>query len=76
MDPGVLKEFEYIVALHEKHGAPNPMPDVDTLVAFVLASVADGSRRPGAWERGMCEQMGLIADGDEHQNYRSNYGAP
>jgi hypothetical protein len=72
--PEVLKELEYIVALHQQHGAPNPMASVESLVAFVLASVADGSRRPGAWERGMLEQMGLIAECDEHNIYRAHYG--
>jgi len=74
LNPEVLKELEYIVALHKQHGAPNPMESVEQLVGFVLASVADGSRRPGAWERGMLEQMGLVADCDEHQQYRAHYG--
>lgn len=72
--PEVLTEFEYIVQLHKQHGAPNPMQSVEQLVSFVLASVADGSRRPGCWERGMLEQMGLIADSDEHAQYRAHYG--
>ncbi len=70
----VLKELDYIVELHRTHGATNPMDSVDALIGFVLASVADGSRRPGSWERGMLEQMGLIADCDEHYTYRARYG--
>ncbi|ECE2890369.1 hypothetical protein C6K41_22045 [Salmonella enterica] len=76
INPEVLKELEYMVSLYQKHGAPNPMESVEQLVGFVLASVADGSRRPGAWERGMLEQMGLVADCDEHHQYRASYGAP
>ncbi|MEY2151132.1 hypothetical protein AB7849_09455 [Rhodanobacter sp. 115] len=76
IQPGVLKEFEYMVKLHSEHGAPNKVESVEELVGFVLASVADGSRRPGAWERGMLEQMGLIAETPEHQVHRASYGEP
>jgi len=72
----VLKELEYIVELHREHGAPNKCETIQDLVEYVLMSVADGSRRPGAWERGMLEQMGLIADCDAHNEYRSEYGRP
>ncbi|WP_043682839.1 MULTISPECIES: hypothetical protein [Burkholderiales] len=74
VNSSVLKELEYIVELHRTHSAPNPMDSVAVLIGFVLASVADGSRRPGSWERGMLEQMGLIADCDEHYTYRAQYG--
>ncbi|MBO3274156.1 hypothetical protein [Pseudomonas schmalbachii] len=74
--PEVLKELEYIVELHAKHGAPNPMQTVEQLVAFVLASIADGSRRPGAWERQMLDMMGLVANCPEHCEYRRQYGRP
>ncbi|EJE6497446.1 hypothetical protein LWQ05_003866 [Salmonella enterica] len=76
INPEVLKELEYIVQLHQQHGAPNQMESVEQLVGFVLASVADGSRRPGAWERGMLEQMGLVANCEEHNDYRAHYGQP
>ena len=72
----VYKELEYIIELHQRNGVPNPMQSVDDLVGFVLASVADGSRRPGAWERQLLEMMGLVADCDEHHLYRSHYGKP
>ncbi|MBM7457296.1 hypothetical protein HNR62_003208 [Oceanisphaera litoralis] len=72
--PEILKELEYIVSLHKAHGAPNPQSSVQDLINYVLASVADGSRRPGSWERDMLRSMGLIADCDEHDEYRANYG--
>ncbi len=72
--PEVLKELEYMVALYKEHGAPSPMESVEDLVGFVLASVADGSRRPGAWERQLLTMMGLVADCAEHEQYRSHYG--
>lgn len=76
INPNVAKELEYIVQLHQAHGAPNPFDSVQALVDFVLASVADGSRRPGAWERGMLEQMGIVADTPLHNVYRPTYGEP
>ena len=76
IDDAVLAELQHIVALHRKHGAPNPFEEVESLVGFVLASVADGSRWPGAWERSILEAMGLVADCPEHHQYRADYGAP
>ncbi len=76
INPHVLKELEYLVELHQDGGASNPMRSVEDLVGFVLASVADGSRRPGAWERQLLEMMGLVADCDEHHIYRNQYGKP
>lgn len=76
IDPEVLKELEYIVKLHAEHGAPNPMRSVEDLVAFVLASIADGSRRPGSWERGLLEPLGLVAETPLHNQYRAQYGQP
>jgi hypothetical protein len=74
--PEVLKELQYIVALHKENSAPKQMATVEDLASFVLASIADGSRRPGAWERQLLTMMGLVADCTEHEQYRSNYGAP
>ncbi|WP_081881754.1 hypothetical protein [Nitrosococcus oceani] len=76
ISPGVLKDLAYMITLHKKAGAPNPFDNVPDLVAYILASVADGSRRPGAWERSMLEAMGLVAECPEHQEYRANYGPP
>lgn len=73
LNPEVLKELAYIVELHKRHGAPNQMNSVQDLIDTILASIADGSRRPGSWERSMLERMGLVAD-DEHYRYRQHYG--
>ena len=72
--PEVLKELEYIVELHQQYGAPAKMESVESLVNYILASIADGSRRPGCWERQLLEQMGLVAESSEHKNYRNHYG--
>jgi hypothetical protein len=73
LNPEVLKELAYIVELHKRHGAPNRMNSVQGLIDYILASIADGSRRPGSWERSLLERMGLVAD-DEHYSYRAHYG--
>lgn len=74
VDPEVYQELQYMIALHEKHGAPNPMQSVQALISYVLASIADGSRRPGSWERQLLQSMGLVADCAEHHAYRDSYG--
>jgi hypothetical protein len=76
IDAGVRKELEYLVELHARYGAPMPMPSVEALAQYVLASIADGSRRPGAWERQMLESLGLVADCVEHHQYRPHGGPP
>ena len=76
VDREVLEELRYLVALHRKHGAPNPFNSVEGLVAYVLACVAEGSRRPGAWERTLLDSMGLVALCSEHERYRAHCGDP
>lgn len=66
IDPAVLAELQYIVDLHRMYGADNPVDSVEGLVALVLASVADGSRRPDAAERLLLEVIGLVAYCSEH----------
>lgn len=72
----VASELAYMADLHREHGAPNAQPSVADLVGYVLMAVADGSRRPGSWERELLERMGLVADCDEHHQYRATYGRP
>jgi len=74
IDDQVARELAYIVRLHQQHGAAMQMDSVEQLVEYVLTCVADGSRRPGSWERGLLNQMGLVAECDEHHNYRPTYG--
>lgn len=74
VDPDVLKEFEYIIKLHKEHGADYQMKNVKDMIDWILASVADGSRRPGSWERDMLWNMGLVANCEEHNVYRADYG--
>lgn len=76
IDAAVYSEFVYMCQLAEKHGSNSGYLQPDRLIAYVLSSVADGSRRPGSWERQMLEMMGLVVDCDEHHEYRSSFGNP
>lgn len=76
INENILKELQYMVDLHKQYGAANAHESVESLVAYVLAAIADGSRRPGAWERHLLELTGLVADCPEHMQYRSQYGKP
>jgi len=74
--PEVLAELEYMVELHQQYGAPNPRQSVAEMLKYVTGAIADGSRRPGSWERELLAMMGLVAQCDEHRAYRSSYGKP
>lgn len=76
VEPGVVRELQYVVDLHRRYGADNPYDSMEGLVAYVLAAVADGSRRPEAWERSLLEAMGLVAYCGEHHQDRDTFGAP
>lgn len=72
----VLAELEYMVKLFHDNGAPVAPETVESLVSYVLMCVADGSRRPGSWERQLLQMMGLVAECQEHYAYRASYGEP
>ena len=74
INPVIAQELAYIVKLHQQYGAPFPAESVEDLVNTILTSIADGSRRPGAWERQLLDMMGLVADTDKHHQYRAHYG--
>lgn len=62
--------------LHREHGAPNPQASVSELLAYAASAIADGSRRPGAWERELLKMMGLVPDTAALEVYRAQYGRP
>lgn len=76
IDDSVASELAYMVELLRSDSVAVDFLDVEHLVGYILSSVADGSRRPGSWERGMLQSMGLVADCDAHYVYRSRYGRP
>ncbi len=76
VDDAVFSEFKFMSKLLNKD-EDNFAPDTpEEIIAFVLSSVADGSRRPGSWERQMLQMMGIVASADEHSEYRDAYGEP
>ncbi len=76
IDDDFARELQYMIELHQQYGPSTHLESVEQLVGFILMSIADGSRRPGAWERGLLHPMGLVADCDEHECYRECYGRP
>ena len=68
--PSVRAELEYMAGLHREYGAPARMESLEELVAYILGVIADGSRRPGSWERELLIPMGLVAETDLHHEYR------
>ena len=72
----LVEEFKYLIELHQQHGPATHLESVEQLVGFILMSIADGSRRPGAWERQLLYPMGLVANCAEHECYRADYGKP
>ncbi|HIE53849.1 MAG TPA: hypothetical protein EYP90_01495 [Chromatiaceae bacterium] len=67
IDDAIARELTHLVALHQAHGAPNPHTSIESLLAYAASALADGSRRPGSWERQLLEMMGLVPDTDEAQ---------
>jgi len=76
IDKQVKAELEYMVQLHKEYGAAAAFDSIEGLVGYILASIADGSRRPGAWERQILDMMGIVADCKDHHIYRATYGSP
>lgn len=76
VNPMIIDELKYMIELHQQHGPSDYFQNVEQLVGFILSSIADGSRRPGSWERGMLYPMNLVANCPEHDCYREDYGKP
>jgi hypothetical protein len=76
LSSGVVAELRYLIELNGRM-SPSLVPDtVEELITQVMTAVADGSRRPGAWERQVIEMLGLVADCPEHESHRKQYGRP
>lgn len=76
MDASVHQELAYVVALLRRGPDGHWVDSVPALISWVLACVADGSRRPGSWERDAISAMGLVSECDEHHAYRAEDGPP
>ena len=76
IDNEIYSELEYLITLLKKSDNAEAVETPTDLINYILSGFADGSRRPGSWERGMLESMGIVADCAEHQVYRQEYGEP
>lgn len=76
VDGDIYAEFEYLLTLLKKSNNADGLETITDLINYILMGFADGSRRPGSWERGMLESMSVVADCKEHQVYRQEYGEP
>ncbi len=72
----IQRDFEHLIDLHRKHGAPNPMKNTNNLIRFILATVAKGSKNPGSREGVLLEIMGIVPNRKAHNDYRHHYGNP
>lgn len=71
----IKKELEFLfTSLSQENN--NQFDSLEDLINYVLWRIADGSRRPGAWERGMLEMMNMVPDNEIFHNYREQYGDP
>ena len=77
INPHIKKELEFLFkSLKEDENSHFEFESTEHLINYILSCVADGSRRPGAWERTMLQMMGLVPDNEIFNNYRKEYGEP
>ena len=76
LPPVIAAELEYLISV-TKAAPAGGFESVADLLRHVAISIADGSRRPGSWERPMLVSMGIVS-GDEPEliSYRREYGRP
>ena len=72
----VVAELDYMIELGRDDSMAYSPKTVEDLIVHVVVAVADGSRRPGAWEREVISMLGLVSSKPEHHFYRSSYGDP
>ncbi len=76
IDDAVCSELDYMVTLLKKSNSYQEFNAAQDLINYALRSIANGSCRPGSWEREMINSLGLVANCYEHQIYREDYGEP
>ncbi len=76
LSPAVVAELQYLIRLCRDDPCSCAPGTLEDLVTHVMVAVANGSRRPGAWERAVISMLGLVSSNPEHQIYRSAYGDP
>jgi len=73
---GVAAELRYLLDLIADTPFGAAPTSVEDLCRYVMTAIADGSRRPGSWERELLASLGLVSERDEHHVYRRDYGPP
>jgi len=70
-------ELEILLGELKAHGKGFEVPadTVEELVRHVVATVTEGSARPGSWERQLLYPMGLIPADSELLNYYRHEGS-
>ncbi|EEH8383136.1 hypothetical protein G3164_005067 [Salmonella enterica subsp. enterica serovar Montevideo] len=48
VDPEIASEMAYMLKLQQTCGAAVQLENVEGLIHYILANIADGSRRPGS----------------------------
>ena len=78
LDEDTYRELQYLVDLQQRYRDSVPMAQgsVADLLVYLAAAMADGSRRPGAWERQILEMTGQLPQCGELAHYRAAYGDP
>jgi hypothetical protein len=66
------EELDRIIQYHQESDAPNEFHSLNDLATYVLSAIADGSRRPGSWERSIIESLGIVASHPDHQVHHTN----
>ncbi len=56
----IVKEFNYLIELHQQHGPSTNLQSVEQLVGFILSSIADGSRRLATNEKSLTIFYALV----------------
>ena len=75
IDTGAKKELDFLF----KSGLEDDIHSFETvenMLSYILHSIADGSRRPGAWERQILEMTGIVPNNPIFHEHRSTYGNP
>lgn len=75
IDSIVNDELDYIVKTLQAEN--NYYADSkEKAIAYLCESWADAGRRPGSWERGTFQALGLVPDDKNFNHYRHYYGDP
>lgn len=73
LPPVIAAELEYLISV-TKAAPAGGFESVAELLRYVAISIADGSRRPGSWERPVLVSMGIVSGDEPELRSRREYG--